>query len=194
MEGTPLRPLPARPPGSIEPEDAFAHVAQRLPQLDATAAEALSLVTLAGHTRAEAAARLGIEQPALADPLTRARKALRRTLEPLPAGGWCERAERLVSDRIDGELTPRGEARLDAHLRSCERCVTHERRLIQAHDELVHSLASPAAAEAAPPQLRVVEPELPESARPPAWYVLVGLLALLIVAAAVAGVLVLTGS
>jgi putative zinc finger protein len=193
MEGTPLRPLPARPPGSIEPEDAFAHVAQRLPQLDATAAEALSLVTLAGRTRAEAAARLGIEQPALTDALTRARKALRRTLEPLPAGGWCERAERLVSDRLDGELTPRGEARLDAHLRSCERCVTHERRLIQAHDELVHSLAGLPAPGGPPPELRVLEPELPDSGRALAWYVLVALLVLLLVAAAVVGALVITG-
>jgi hypothetical protein len=193
MEGTSLRSLPARPPGSIEPEDAFAHVADRLPALGATAAEALSLVTLVGRSRAEAAAELGIDQPALADALTRARKALRRTLEPLPAGGWCERAERLISDRLDGELTPRGEARLEAHLRTCERCVTHELRLIQAHDELVHSLGAPAGPSAPPPALRVVEPELPHTGRPLAWYVLVALLALLLVAAAVVGVLVITG-
>ena len=193
MEGTPLRSLPARPPGSIEPEDAFAHVVQRLPKLDATAAEALSLVTLAGRSRAEAAARLGIEQPALADALTRGRKALRRTLEPLPAGGWCERAERLISDRFDGALTPRGDTRLDAHLRACERCVTHERRLIQAHDELVHSIAGLPAPGGPTPELHVLEPELPHMGRPLAWYVVIGLVVLLVVAAAVVGVLVITG-
>src|SRR5690242_4581650 len=159
MEGTQLRSLPARPPEPIEAAEALAHVERRLPDLDAVAREALSLVTLAGRSRDQAAARLGLEHAALADALARARKALRRTLEPLPAGGWCERAERLVSDRIDGELTPRGEARLDAHLRSCERCVTHERRLIQAHDELVHSLAGLPAPGGPPPELRVLEPE-----------------------------------
>jgi len=193
MEPTPLRSLPARPAGSIEPEDAFAHVADRLPALDAAQAEALSLMALVGRSRAAAAAELGIDEPALADALSRARKALRRTLEQLPAGGWCERAERLISDRLDGELTARGEARLDAHLRSCERCVTHERRLIQAHDELVHSLAAPAGSGGPPPALRVVEPELHGAGRPLAWYVLVGLLVMLLVAAAVIGVLVITG-
>ena len=47
----------------------------------------------ARHRRAGAVARLA-----------RARKALRRTLAALPGSGWCERAERLISDRIDGAL------------------------------------------------------------------------------------------
>jgi hypothetical protein len=193
MEGTPLRSLPARPPASIEPAEALAYVGERLPELDAVAREALSLVALVGHSRAEVADSLGLEATTLADALTRARKVLRRTLEQLPAGGWCERAERLISDRFDGELTPRGAARLEAHLRSCERCATHELRLMQAHDELVHALASPLQVAAPPPELRVVEPEVPDSGRPLAWYVLVGLLALLLVAAAVAGVLIIAG-
>jgi Putative zinc-finger len=193
MEGTSLRSLPARPPGAIDQADALAHVIRRLPELDAPAAEALALVTLVGRSRAEASSDLEIEPAELGQALARARKALRRTLEPLPASGWCERAELLISDRIDGELTPRGSARLDAHLRSCERCVTHERRLIQAHDDLVYALASPAPIAGPPPELRVVEPELPGSARPIAQYVLVALLALLIVAAAVLGVLAITG-
>jgi predicted DNA-binding protein (UPF0251 family) len=191
MEGTPLRSLPAAPPRSIEPAEALAHVAARLPELDAQACEALSLVMLAGRSRSEAAARLAVEPPGLADLLTRARKALRRTLEPLPADGWCERAERLISDRLDGELTARGGARLDAHLRSCERCVIHERRLIQAHDELVHALAGKPPPAAPPPELRVVDPDLSASGRPVARYVLVALLVLLLVAAAIAGVLAL---
>jgi hypothetical protein len=193
MEGTPLRSLPARPPAAIDQADALAHVIGRLPELDAPAAEALALVTLVGRSRAEAASELEIEPAELGHALARARKALRRTLEQLPASGWCERAELLISDQIDGELTPRGSSRLDAHLRSCERCLTHERRLIQAHDDLVYALASPAPIAGPPPELRVVEPELPGSTRPIAQYVLVALLALLIVAAAVLGVLAITG-
>src|SRR4051794_1040891 len=193
MEGTPLRSVPARPPGSIEPAEALAHVEARLPDLDPVAREALLLVALVGRSRAEAAEALGIETAQVADGLASARKALRRTLEPLPADGWCERAERLISDRLDGELTASGAARLDAHLRGCERCETHERRLIQAHTQLVPARAGGRVAAATPPpSLRVVEPELASSGRPLAWYVLVGLLALLLVAAAVFGVLAFT--
>jgi anti-sigma factor RsiW len=82
----------------------------------------------------------------------------------LPAGGWCERAERLISDRMDGVLNAAGEARLEAHLHGCERCATHEQRLVQAHDLMVKSYlearrsAPAAAAVAAPAELRVVEP------------------------------------
>ena len=66
---------------------------------------------------------------------------------PLPGSGWCERAERLISDRLDGALDTRDEARLDVHLRNCPRCVEHERRLVQATDALLGgSPAMPAAA------------------------------------------------
>ena len=188
----PLRSVPASPPDSVEPADALAHVAEQLPDLDSPARDALSLVALVGRSRAEVAAELSLEPAELADALTRARKALRRTLEPLPADGWCERAERLISDRLDGELTERGSARLEAHLRSCERCATHERRLIQAHDELVHALAAGLVRAAGrPPELRVVEPEPPSSRRPLARHVIVALLVLLVVAAAVVGALVI---
>jgi hypothetical protein len=194
MEGTPLRSVPVRPPGSIEPAEALAHVADRLPELDPPTREALSLMTLVGRSRIDAAAELDVEPAQLGDLLARARKALRRTIEQLPAGGWCERAERLVSDRLDGELTPRGSARLEAHLRCCERCVTHERRLIQAHDELLHALASePLPAGGPAPELRVVEPKPASSGRPIALYVLAVLLALLVVAAAVIGTVAATG-
>jgi hypothetical protein len=193
MEVTPLRSLPAPPPGSIEPGEALAHVEARLPDLDPVARRALALVTLVGRSRGQAAEELGIEPAQVADALAAARKALRRTLEPLPADGWCERAERLISDRLDGELAGRGAARLEAHLRGCERCLTHKRRLIQAHDQLVHDLAGGAVPAAArTPELRVVEPDLPSSERPLVWYVLIGLLGLLLVAAAVFGVLAAT--
>ena len=35
--------------------------------------------------------------------------------------------------RVDGALSPAGVARLESHLRGCDRCVTHEQRLAQAH-------------------------------------------------------------
>jgi anti-sigma factor RsiW len=97
--------------------------------------------------------RLGIAEEELADSLARARKELRRTLAPLPGTGWCERSERLISDRIDGPLAERDEARLDVHLRNCPRCVEHERRLVQATDALVVGLGgrpSPVAGTPAP--------------------------------------------
>ncbi|MEA2494060.1 MAG: hypothetical protein QOJ29_1971 [Thermoleophilaceae bacterium] len=103
----------------------------------------------------------------LAELLYAARKALRRSIFPLSASGWCERAERLLSDRIDGVLAPPGPARLDVHLRNCERCVQHERRLFQARETLVRDFidthpesvgAGPAERPAAVAALRVVEP------------------------------------
>ena len=114
---------------------------------------------------------LGIGSDELAEALASARKALRRTLQPLPASGWCERAERLISDRLDGELEERGAARLDVHLRNCPRCVEHERRLVQATDALVLEAAvAPAAPPSvvpapvrAPMELAVVERPSPRS-------------------------------
>ena len=160
MEGTPLRSVPVRPLHPVEPADAIAHVAGRLPELGTRERDALALVDLAGRSRADAARELALEQPILAEALATGRKALRRTLEALPAGGWCERAERLISDRLDGALVAPGGARLDAHLRGCERCETHERRLIQARDLLLSDLLAhrprPAAA-ARRPQLSVVD-------------------------------------
>ena len=125
-------------------------MAAELPGLDEREARALVLVALAGRPRAEVAGQLGIGSDELAEALASARKALRRTLQALPASGWCERAERLISDRLDGELEERGAARLDVHLRNCPRCVEHERRLVQATDALVLEAA---VAPAAPPSV-----------------------------------------
>jgi hypothetical protein len=197
MEGTPLRSVPARPPGPVEPAEALAHVEDRLPEVAPAAREALALVGLVGRSRGEAADELALDPAALADALVAARKALRRSLEALPADGWCERAERLISDRLDGVLTPSGVARLDAHLRGCERCVTHERRLIQAHNQLVESVSGDRrvlpAAGAVPPELRVVEPEAERAGTSVVWYALLVIAVLLVVAAAVIGVLAVTG-
>ena len=198
MKGTPLRSVPVRPLHPVEPADAFAHVAERLPDLGARERDALALVDLAGRSRVDAARELALEPAILAEALASGRKALRRTLEALPAGGWCERAERLISDRLDGALAAPGSARLDSHLRGCERCETHERRLLQARDLLLSDLLAhrprPAAA-ASRPELSVVD------ARPPAtggnalrWGALVLVAALLVIAGVVIAVLAATGA
>jgi len=163
MERPSLRPVPARPPRGADPAEALRHVSATLPDLDQSAAGALALVELVGRSRAAAAAELGIERGQLAELLARSRKQLRRTLFPLGASGWCERAERLISDRIDGELRPPGPARLDAHLRNCDRCVEHERRLDQARDGLIQAFAAghPEPAPLAPPERPRAEPERP---------------------------------
>jgi hypothetical protein len=137
MEQATLRPVPLRPSGPVDPREAFEHVAAALPGLDAAAVEALALVEIAGRSREAAASETGVDAEPLADALFRARKALRRSIFPLSASGWCERAERLMSDRIDGALVPPGPARLSAHLRNCDRCVEHERALAHARENLV---------------------------------------------------------
>jgi hypothetical protein len=141
-------------------------VAAALPALGERDRTALALVALAGTARPAVAMRLGIAEEELADSLARARKELRRTLSALPGSGWCERSERLISDRLDGALAERNEARLDVHLRNCPRCVEHERRLVQATDALVSGVApapaapvpAPAAKPAAKRELAHVEP------------------------------------
>jgi hypothetical protein len=143
----------------VEPEAAVRRVAERLPKLDPLPRDALALVTLAGRSREEAAARLELESEAFAVALARGRKQLRRSLQPLPGSGWCERAERLISDRLDGAIDELGTARLEVHLPNCPRCVEHERRLVQAIDALVAGVAGdPAPApQAAQAPLRLAE-------------------------------------
>jgi len=131
----------------------------------------LALVGVAGTARPAVAMRMGIDEEALAESLARARKELRRTLAALAGSGWCERSERLISDRIDGALAQRDEARLDVHLRNCPRCVEHERRLVQATDALVAGVAPAPSVPALvidaeplpPPELAPVEPTTPEA-------------------------------
>src|SRR3954463_591470 len=95
MEGAQLRPVPARPPGPVDPAEALRHVRDFLPGLDDPAASALSLVALAGRPRDE----LEGAPEEVGQALARARKALRRSMFPLPGSGWCERAERLAPHR-----------------------------------------------------------------------------------------------
>ncbi|HYZ30343.1 MAG TPA: zf-HC2 domain-containing protein [Thermoleophilaceae bacterium] len=165
MEHATLRPVPLRLAGPVDPAEALAHVSAALPDLSADAARALALIEIAGRTRDAALEEMQLSADVLADLLYQARKALRRSVFPLSASGWCERAERLLSDRIDGVLAPPGPARLAVHLRNCERCVDHERRLSQARENLVRGFteAHPHTNGAGPAErpvatLRVVEP------------------------------------
>jgi putative zinc finger protein len=154
----------------VDPDEALRHVTAALPGLDAVAATALSLVALVGRARPEVSEATGLSEEDLAMALARGRKALRRSMFALPGSGWCERAERLISDRIDDALESPGPARLEAHLRNCPRCVEHERRLAQATDALVatfaeaHPVGSPEPARpvaAAAPPLSVVGRDRP---------------------------------
>jgi hypothetical protein len=165
MERAPLRPVPGRPDAPVADGAAVTLVAAALPALSERERTALALVALAGTARPAVAMRLGIGEEELAESLARARKQLRRTVAALPGSGWCERAERQISDRIDGALAERDEPRLDVHLRNCPRCVEHERRLVQATDALVAGVVTPApsAPEPEPPALAAIGPE-PEAA------------------------------
>jgi hypothetical protein len=170
MERASLRPVPQRPSGPVDPPQALAHVEGTLPGLDEAARQALALVDLVGRTRPEVCAEAGIAEADLADALVRARKALRRAASPLPGSGWCERAERLLSDELDGALEDPGPRRLTAHLANCERCVEHERRLWQARDQLVVSFEAARAPEPEPdPEpIEVPDPEPPRLVEVPA--------------------------
>jgi hypothetical protein len=158
MERAPLRPVPGRPSGPVADADAVDRVTSAVPGIGERESAALGLVTLAGRPRAEVARRLGLDDEELGAALARARKELRRVVAPLAGSGWCERAERLISDRLDGDLDERSAARLDVHLRNCPRCVEHERRLVQATDALVAGVVPIPALAAPQPEARPAPP------------------------------------
>jgi hypothetical protein len=172
MERAPLRPVPARPAGPVDPAAAIQEVGAALPALTPLETRAFALVALADRPRPQVAELLGIEPQEIGALLAAARKELRQTITPLPGSGWCERAEGLISDRLDGAVPERDARRLDVHLRNCPRCVEHERRLVQATDALLAGVAplAPrpgptlpptelAPAEVAPTELSPAEPE-----------------------------------
>ena len=163
MERAPLRPVPTRPAGPVEPAAAISEAAAALPALAPLEVRAFALVALADRPRGQVAEVLGIVEDELGDVLAAARKELRQTITPLAGSGWCERAEGLISDRLDGPLADRDARRLDVHLRNCPRCVEHERRLVQATDALlvgVAPLAPRPGPEVTPTELEV-PPTLP---------------------------------
>jgi hypothetical protein len=164
MERAPLRLVPGRPSGPVGDADAVDRVASAVPGIGEREATALGLVVLARRPRAEVARELGLDDEQLAAVLARARKELRRAIAPLAGSGWCERAERLISDRLDSDLDERSAARLDVHLRNCPRCVEHDRRLVQATDALVAGVVPlPAPAHVAPTPPAKPPPRAPES-------------------------------
>jgi Putative zinc-finger len=171
MERAPLRPMPSRPAGPVSMAEAAAAVASALPSVDAREAQALALVGVAGMSRGEAAEVLSLGTSELGVVLAAARKTLRASVRPLAGSGWCERAERLVSDRLDLELLERDAALLDVHLRNCPRCVEHERRLVHATDALIARvpgvLPQPADEPVSTPALSLVE-DVPEEEAAPA--------------------------
>jgi hypothetical protein len=162
MEHAPLRPVPARPAGPVDPAAALREVAAWLPELPPLAARALALVVLAEHPRTAVAVSLGVSEAELGELLAGARKELRQTVAGLGGSGWCERAEALISDRLDGVLAEGDVRRLDVHLRNCERCVEHERRLVQATDALVGGVGGRPAPVATPPASLVEAPPAEE--------------------------------
>jgi hypothetical protein len=172
MEHAPLRPVPARPAGPIDPAMAVREMDARVPTLPPIAARALALVVLAERPRAEVTEAVGVSEPELGELLASARKELRQTIVVLGGSGWCERAEGLISDRLDGALGERDARRLDVHLRNCSRCVEHERRLVQATDALVGGVGGGAArgrapASEAPPLVEAPAPGGGEELAPP---------------------------
>ena len=177
MEHAPLRPVPARPAGPIDTATALREVETSLPTLAPESSRALALVVLAERPRAEVAETLGLPEARLAGLLAAARKELRQTVVVLGGSGWCERAEGLISDRLDGSLSDRDARRLDVHLRNCTRCVEHERRLVQATDGLIAGASAvrrspapvadpPPLVEAPPPVSEPAPPDLAEPAPP----------------------------
>ncbi|HEV7845207.1 MAG TPA: zf-HC2 domain-containing protein [Thermoleophilaceae bacterium] len=166
MEHAPLRPVPARPAGPIDPATAAREVEAWLPTLPPATARAFALVVLAERPRAEVAAQLSISGPELGEQLAAARKELRQTVVTLGGSGWCERAEGLISERLDGTLPDRDAGRLDVHLRNCTRCVEHERRLVQATDALILSLGR-SGPSPAPPLAEAPPGEAPAAEAPP---------------------------
>jgi hypothetical protein len=177
--------MPSAPqPASALRDRAERHVFAVLPQLPAIERRVLALLELAGEDRSAVAHDTGLEDVALRLAAQRARKALRRTRAPLPAGARCERAELLASDRSDGPLGREDRKWLEIHLARCPRCASHLALLDAARADLRATFAAePPKALApapAPPaieapddraRLRVVppppEPPPPEPPSPP---------------------------
>lgn len=142
-------------PASALRDRAERHVFTALPELPAVERRVLALLDLAGADRAAAATETGLEDTALRFAAKRARKALRREAAPLSAGARCERAELLLSDRLDAPLRRDDRRWLEIHLSRCPRCAEHETLLAAAR------LALREAFEAAPSSPKEDKPVAP---------------------------------
>jgi Putative zinc-finger len=153
----------------VRSDRAEQHVFAALPDLEAVPRRGLAL-TLAGVPRAGVASELGLAGAELSAVLASARKSLRRTRAELPSAGRCERAERVLSDRLDGATSAMDERFLDAHLARCARCRTHQHELTAALEELHAELVAEAKPVEEPRRahLRIVPPRplLPPPAPP----------------------------
>ncbi|MFL5846569.1 MAG: zf-HC2 domain-containing protein [Solirubrobacteraceae bacterium] len=158
---------PAGQPAQALRDRAERHVFGLLPDLPAIERRVLALLELADADRASAAVETGLDDTALRFAAKRARKALRRDTAPLAAGARCERAELLLSDRLDAPLARQERKWLEIHLARCPRCEQHETLLATARADLLATfLAEPPALPPAPQppalepaaRLRVVPP------------------------------------
>ena len=168
MEHAPLRPVPARPAGRVDPRRGRSRGHGRAAGAGAARARApwrsWRWPTGRGQRSRDAGPRRGASS---ARCWPAARKELRQTHHARCSGsGWCERAEGLISDRLDGALGERDGRRLDVHLRNCPRCVEHERRLVQATDALLAGIA-PARPRPAPPTGEAPLTAVPFGGEPP---------------------------
>lgn len=164
--------MPSAPqPASALRDRAERHVFALLPELGAVERRVLALLELTDAGRAAAAADTGLDDTALRFAAKRARKDLRRGSAPLAAGARCERAELLLSDRLDAPLARQERKWLEIHQARCPRCAEHATLLATARDELRASfVAEPPPAPAPPPapepraKLRVVPVPVPDPA------------------------------
>src|SRR3954454_8172304 len=130
-------PMPdAAQPAAALRDRAERHVFTALGDLPAVERRVLALLELADAGRTAAARDTGLDEQGVRDAAARARKALRRARAPLAAGGRCQHAELLLSDRIDGAIDWREGRWLDIHLDRCPRCREHEALLDEARAEL----------------------------------------------------------
>src|SRR3954470_9546752 len=128
-------PNAAQPAAALR-DRAERHVFAALAELPAIERRVLALLELTDADRAATARDTGLGEDAVREAAARARKALRRTRAPLAAGGRCQHAELLLSDRLDGALDWREGRWLDIHLDRCSRCREHEALLDEAREEL----------------------------------------------------------
>ena len=167
----------AAQPAAALRDRAERHVFAALGDLPAMERRVLALLELAGADRAAAGRDTGLDDRGVREAAARARKALRRARAPLASGGRCERAELLLSDRLDGVIDWRDGRWLDIHLDRCPRCREHEALLEEARAELRASFAPEPETPEPPPEapragerarLRVVpEPPSADADRPP---------------------------